>query len=151
MFYFVKKYTGMKTPLLLLLVFAFLIGLYSCECGLKCGLANYSFSAEFKGFNDSDLTPLVMKRYIKNTNFDSLYSIDTVNQLQVTQYENSEKTSSLYISDNTCDYIFFAPRINATYTLTQLDFTTGSCTSCSKRYKIQKLSTYVLNGTPKAG
>lgn len=141
----------MKTPLLLLLVFTVLLALYSCECGLMCGKANYSFNAEFKGFNDSDLTPLVIKRYIKNTNFDSLFHIDTLNELQVTQYENSEKTSTLNLRDNTFDYVFFAPRINATYTLTQLDFTTGTCTSCNKKYKIQKLSTYVLNGTPKAG
>ncbi len=141
----------MKTQIALLFAFAFLIGLYSCECGgWKCNKANYMYEVNFKGFSDSDLTPLVINRYVKNTNLDSFYRTDTIYDLE-SGYTDVEKTRTLHLNETAYDYAFVAPRLNATYTLTQIGFTTGTCTNCNKKYKIQELNSYVLNGTYKTG
>jgi hypothetical protein len=139
----------MKTTLLSLFTAIVLISIYSCECRITCKQEDYRVMVNMTGFSDTELTPLILKSYIKGSGFaqyvDSFSRGEFSNNTTNAEGQIVNTIGMFYAADK--DYTIDLPAIGRSYQLTNLSFDEEICKMCGRKYTIHKLKSYLLNGT----
>lgn len=143
----------MKTTLLSLFTAIVLISIYSCECRITCKQEDYRVMVNMTGFSDTELTPLILKSYIKGSGF-----AQYVDSFSRGEFSNNTTNGEGQIVNtigimNAADkeYTIDLPAIGRSYQLTNLGFEEEVCKMCGRKYTIHKLKSYLLNGTTQTG
>lgn len=100
------------------------------------------------GFSDTELTPLILKSYIKGSGFtqliDSTSKYEFDNNTTNGQGQIVNSIGMLNAADR--DYTIDLPAIGRSYQLTNIDFKEEECKMCGRKYTIHTLSGYTVNG-----
>jgi hypothetical protein len=142
----------MKIWIILVFTIVITMGLYSCHCD-GCAQYGYDFYVEFFGFSDTDVTPVILKSYVKGSNFS--------NFLDSTIYTNAANTTASYNNlangyfitaqgNDSTDYMVSLPKAGLSYLITNMDFPLqkSGCGGCAREFQIPTLSSCSLNGVP---
>ncbi len=141
------KSPAMKITLVALIAATILVSLYSCECRITCAKDDYRVRINMTGFSDTELTPLILKSYVKGSGFtqltDSISRHEFSNNATNGQGQIVNSIGLLYGAER--DYTIDLPTIGRSYQLTNLNFETEVCKMCGRKYTIHTLSGYTLN------
>ncbi len=136
---------------LTLLFFAFLFsaGLYSCTCKEACSTLDWQCKLEFKGFSASELNTLVLKSYDKGssiirdsviyTNIGVAIELPAYDTIRFIEFKGNDYTDYRFSAGLPSTGIYY-------YYLTDMVFQGQECRSCAKRFQINSLTSYRLNG-----
>lgn len=141
------KSPTMKTTLLAFIATVILLSIYSCECRITCAQDDYRVRINMTGFSDTELTPLILKSYVKGSGFTQLTDSTTRDNFS-NNATNSEgqivnSVGLLYGADR--DYTIDLPTIGRSYRLANFNFETEVCKMCGRKYTIHTLSGYTIN------
>lgn len=138
----------MKTTLLAFIAAVILLSIYSCECRITCAQEDYRVMLNMTGFSDTELTPLILKSYIKGTDFTQLTDSTTWHEFSnnTTNGEGQIINTIGIINAIDRDYTIDLPTIGRSYRLTNINFKQEECKMCGRKYTIHTLSDYVANG-----
>lgn len=143
----------MKTAITALFSAIILFSIYSCECRITCKQEDYRVMVNMTGFSDTELTPLILKSYIKGSGFAQYVDSFSRGEFSNNTTNGDGQTVNTIGIMNAADkeYTIDLPTIGRSYQLTNLGFEEEICKMCGRKYTIHKLKSYSLNGTTQSG
>ncbi|HLP50071.1 MAG TPA: hypothetical protein VK154_04260 [Chitinophagales bacterium] len=128
-----------------------LVSIYSCECRITCGEKNYNTHFVSIGFSDTDLTPLILKTYIANSNFAQVKDSFTINEFPDNGWTDEGLYNGFFFSNQPdLDYTIELPTVGRSFQVNNFVFEKEECKMCGRKYVINTLKGYIINGEVKS-
>ncbi len=140
----------MKTYITLFFALGILLCMYSCECYDTCKKFEWHYTVELTGFSDSEVTPLVVKRYLRDSHFTAVLDSQVVEKLSSgTNAEGSPSLSFTHWYTDSSEYEIVLPVIGVTYQVSDYTFRQNKCKKCGHTSNVNELYAYKVNGNYK--